>query len=328
MTKTILEVNNLSVDFNGQNGLVNVVKDISFKVEAGECLGIIGESGCGKTITSLAIMQLIPPSGRIASGEIIFEDLKLRELGQKRMESLRGSKLAMIFQNPMSSLNPCFTIGKQLVDVAKRHSSGVSKQKAHNIVISRLRAVGFSDPESRFYSYPFELSGGLCQRAMIAMALLSTPRLLIADEPTTALDVSIQAQILDLIKELQDKLNFSLIFVSHDLAAVQHMASNILVMYAGNMVEYASAETFFKEPKHPYSKGLLNSCLSLNIDRNKPISGINGEPPDLFNKPKGCPFEPRCTMAQALCCAEKPALVMLEDGRMIACHLFGSKGVD
>lgn len=315
----ILEVKNLRTYFDTPRGELRAVDDVSFTVHAGECLGIIGESGSGKTVSCLSVMGLIDAPGRIVSGEILFMGRDLRRLSPAEMEEIRGSGISMIFQDPLTSLNPVFTVERQMTDVIRRHRR-CSQKEARQQAIERLAQVGVPAPEERMGQYPFQLSGGLRQRVMIAMALSCEPKLVIADEPTTALDVSIQAQILDLLQDLKAQLNFALIFVSHDLGVIANLSDRVIIMYAGKALEHAPTETVFTAPAHPYTYGLLRSAPSLSSDRRNPLNPIEGVLPDLTHLPPGCPFEPRCNRRTAECAAAMPALVSHGPEHLLACH--------
>ena len=290
--ENILEVKGLKTQFFTESGAVKAVDDISIEVRRGEVLGLVGESGCGKSVTSLSIMRLISQPGRIVAGEIVFDDENLLELSEKRMMDIRGNRISMIFQQPQSSLNPVFRIGNQLAEVIILHQD-VNKQEANQRVIELLRMVGIPEPEARANSFPHELSGGMAQRVMIAMALACVPELLIADEPTTALDVTIQAQILDLMRNLRSQMETSIILITHDLGVVAEMCDRVNVMYAGRIVEEADIVELFKNPKHPYTAALIGSTPVLG-ETDKELTTIPGSVPNLINLPPGCKFAPRC----------------------------------
>ncbi len=315
---TILSIENLVTSFKITGNYINAVDRISFKVKEGKTLGIVGESGCGKSVTSLSIMRLIPePPGKITSGKIIFENKNILELSDNEMRSIRGNKMSMIFQEPMTSLNPVYTIGNQIAEVFTLHK-GVSKKEALELSIEMLNQVRIPSPEKRIDNYPHELSGGMRQRIMIAIALACKPKLLIADEPTTALDVTIQAQILALINTLQKENNMSVVLITHDLGVVAETCDDVVVMYAGKIVERASAQELFSSPKHPYTLGLLNSIPKLG-EKKKRLHTIPGIVPSLGNLPKGCRFQDRCPLVSAECKIVEPELVKLESGREAAC---------
>ncbi len=304
----LLDVQNLKVRFDTHQGSVRAVDDVSFHVEEGEILGLVGESGSGKSVTNLALMGLIPsPPGTVSSTRILFDGQDLSTASRKEMQKLRGDRMSMIFQDPMTSLNPLLTVGRQLTEVLEIHR-GLSRKEAAKLSAEGLADVGIPNPESRLAAYPHELSGGLRQRVMIAMALLCQPRLLIADEPTTALDVTIQAQILELMKSLQHKYGTAIILITHDLGVVAGMANRVNVMYAGRLVESAQTEALFAAPTHPYTRGLLSSVPTLEGSPEEELFSIPGQPPDLAALPTGCAFRPRCSFAVDRCEAEAPPL--------------------
>ncbi len=314
---TILRVNNLKTYFDTESGVVRAVDGVSFEVEAGRTLGIVGESGCGKSMTAYSILGLVPqPPGRIAGGEILFEDRDLLQLSSRQIRDIRGNDIAMIFQEPMTSLNPVFTVGEQIAEAVRLHQ-GADRKDAWRRAVELLDLVDIPLPEERAASYPHELSGGMRQRAMIAMAISCDPRLLIADEPTTALDVTIQAQILDVLRRLQEELGMGLILITHDLGIVAEMAHEVLVMYAGQVVEQAEVKTLFGRPRHPYTRGLLASVPTMSSGT-EDLSTIEGTVPDPVDFPAGCRFAPRCDFAVAAC--EGPqALRDAEDRHVIRC---------
>jgi peptide/nickel transport system ATP-binding protein len=316
--KQLLKINQLSVDFRTANGRLNAINNVSLEVGIGEIVALVGESGSGKTITSLSIMRLIDyDNGQITQGEIILNNQSLAGLSQKEIGELRGKKIAMIFQEPMTALDPVFSIGLQITEVIVRHKR-VSKAQAWDEAVSLLQRVGIPEPELRMKQYPYELSGGMRQRAMIAIALACGPELLIADEPTTALDVTIQAQILNLLKELRAEFNMSILLITHDLGIAAEMADRVVVMYAGKVVEQASVHQLFEQPTHPYSQGLLQSIVTMDSDRSTRLYTIQGSIPSLSNLPVGCRFHPRCPHATDLCRSEEPPLLKLH-GREVAC---------
>lgn len=318
---TLLEVKNLRTHFWTEDGIVPAVDGISFAVREGEFLGMVGESGCGKSVTSLSIMGLLPkPMGRILpESRILFGSTELTELPEQEMRKIRGNRISMIFQEPMTSLNPVFKIGDQLAEVYRLHR-GFSKEAAWKEAASALKMVGIARAEKIVHEYPHALSGGMRQRAMIAMALACRPALLIADEPTTALDVTIQAQILELMKELQATLNTSVLLITHNLAVIAETCSRVIVMYAGRIIEEASTAELFDSPLHPYTQGLLHSIPSLSHDRES-LDSIPGIVPNLLNLPEGCRFAPRCPKAMDICRAEYPGMRRAAGGRRAACHL-------
>ncbi|MEP6701858.1 MAG: ABC transporter ATP-binding protein [Betaproteobacteria bacterium] len=314
----LLEVSDLSVDFRTDDGVFRAVDHVSFFLERGRSLGIVGESGCGKSVTALSIMGLVPqPPGQMAGGEVRFDGVDLLRLNAAAMRDRRGNELAMIFQEPMTSLNPAFTIGDQIVEGLLRHRT-LSREAARTQAIEMLRRVRIPSPESRFDAYPHHLSGGMRQRAMIAMALVCSPKLLIADEPTTALDVTIQAQILDLMRTLREETGTAVILITHDLGVVAEFADDVLVMYAGRVVERASVAALFASPQHPYTIGLLGSIPRLDIEQER-LATIEGQVPMRLSKVKGCAFAPRCPFATQHCRDEAPPLTDLGEGHLAAC---------
>ena len=321
MGEKILEVNHLKTYFHTDAGLSKAVNDVSFFVEKGKTLGIVGESGCGKSITSLSIMGLVEtPPGEIAGGEIIFEGEDLLKKNEKEMSKIRGKKIAMIFQEPMTSLNPVFTIGQQLIETLMLHED-MTKKQAKERAIEMLKMVKIPLAEKRFHEYPHQLSGGMRQRVMIAMALCCNPELLICDEPTTALDVTIQAQILDLIKELQEKTGTSVMMITHDLGVIAEIADDVMVMYAGKIVERATCDQIFEKPMHPYTYGLMQCIPKLDDDDTERLSVIEGMVPSFDDMPKGCAFCPRCKEAREICKQKMPELTEVE-GRMVRCFKY------
>ncbi|MCI1966432.1 MAG: ABC transporter ATP-binding protein [Oscillospiraceae bacterium] len=318
--EALLEVKNLRTYFHTEAGLVKSVDGVSFRVEKGKTLGIVGESGCGKSITSLSIMQLVEtPPGKIEGGEILFEGENLLNKTEDEMREIRGKKIAMIFQEPMTSLNPVYTIGKQITEALLLHEK-ISKHEAKARALEMLKLVRIPLPEKRFNEYPHQLSGGMRQRVMIAMSLSCNPQLLICDEPTTALDVTIQAQILELINELKEKTGSSVIMITHDLGVISEVADDVMVMYAGKVVEQASTDEIFENPLHPYTVGLMNCIPKLNSDVDT-LPTIKGMVPSFDNMPKGCAFCPRCSMAKKICEQKAPELVDV-DGRKVRCFRY------
>lgn len=320
MTDNLLEVNNLRTSFRDKDGkMVPAVDGVTFHVARGETLGIVGESGCGKSVTSLSVMRLIPePPGRIEADSILFDGVNLLSLGAAQMREIRGNDISMIFQEPMTSLNPVFTIGHQIGEAIELHQ-GLSREKAEAMAVEMLRKVGIPSAEKRVKEYPHQLSGGMRQRVMIAMALSCNPKLLIADEPTTALDVTIQAQILDLIKDLRDDMGMSIILITHDLGVVAETVERVLVMYAGKVVEEAETVELFENPKHPYTEGLLNSIPRLAERTQERLYVIKGTVPHPLHMPKGCRFNPRCPYAQEKCINESPELVSVGENHKVSC---------
>ncbi|OIP66971.1 MAG: peptide ABC transporter ATP-binding protein [Oscillatoriales cyanobacterium CG2_30_40_61] len=315
----LLEVKNLAVKFFTLDGVVHAVNGISYQVYPGETLGIVGESGSGKSISVLSILGLIPsPPGKITQGEILFEGKNLIQFNSQQLQQLRGHEIAIIFQDPMTSLNPVLTIGKQLTEALQIHLKLTSEQ-AKSRAIQLLKQVGISSPEKRLKSYPHEFSGGMRQRVMIAMGLGCQPKLLIADEPTTALDVTVQAQVVELVKQLKNAQGMSVIWITHDLALLAGLADRIIVMYAGQIVEQATVNQLYKNPRHPYTIGLLESLPRLDQIRQEPLKAIEGTPPNLIDYPLGCPFAPRCRFAIEHCFQENPQLELIETEHQVAC---------
>lgn len=319
MSDKILQVNNLRTSFNTNQGKVTAVDGISFYLNSSETLGIVGESGCGKSVTSLTIMRLIPqPPGVIDSGEIFFKGTDLLKISEKDMQEVRGNKVSMIFQEPMTSLNPVFTIGNQIAEVFEKHQA-CSKKEAIEKSIEMLRKVGIPSPETRVNDYPHQLSGGMRQRVMIAIALACNPEILIADEPTTALDVTVQAQILELMKVLQKEYGMGLIMITHDLGVIAEVSDRIMVMYAGQVVEEGRTSEVLKNPKHPYTQGLIRSVPNPELEQER-LQTIPGIVPSLFDLPKGCRFQERCTYKEKKCEAPEAQLLLdFENGVRAAC---------
>ena len=322
MGKKLLEVKDLSVSFNTYAGEVQALRGISFSVDRGETLAIVGESGSGKSVTVQTIMRLIPmPPGEIKNGEILFEGEDLVKASIERMRELRGGKIGMIFQDPMTSLNPTIKVGKQIMEGILIHKN-VTKEEAKQQAVEMLRKVGIPKPEERFHQYPHEFSGGMRQRAVIAIALSCEPDLLICDEPTTALDVTIQAQILDLINELKKELNIAVILITHDLGVVAETADRVVVMYAGEKLEEAPVRELFKNPKHPYTWGLLKSLPRLDMKMGEKLVSIPGTPPDLLKPPVGDPFAPRSEYAMKIDYERKPPMIDLGNGHFVKSWLY------
>jgi peptide/nickel transport system ATP-binding protein len=316
--RALLEVRNLSTHFQVDDGEFPAVDGVSFSLEPGRTLGIVGESGCGKSVTALSIMRLIPnPPGRIASGEVLFEGVDLLKLKPAEMRERRGNQISMIFQEPMTSLNPAFTVGDQIVEVILRHRP-VTKPQATAHAIEMLRRVRIPSPERRFEEYPHKLSGGMRQRVMIAMALACDPRLLIADEPTTALDVTIQAQILDLMRRLREETGAAIMVITHDLGVIAEIAHEVIVMYAGRVIERAEVGALFRDPQHPYTIGLLGSIPRLTSEQAR-LTTIEGVVPNPLAMPAGCRFHPRCPFALEECLRLDPPLREIKPGQFAAC---------
>jgi len=300
---------------------VRAVDDVSFEVDEGKTLGLVGESGCGKSVTSLSIMRLVPsPPGRIVGGQVLFGGRDLLKLDKEQMRRVRGNDISMVFQEPMTSLNPVFTVGDQIMEAIRLHQ-GSDKREARSRAIEMLRLVKIADPEERIDVYPHQLSGGMRQRVMIAMALSCNPKMLIADEPTTALDVTIQAQILDLMKELQQKLGMALLLITHDLGVVAEQADEVAIMYAGKIVEEAAPDAIFSRPLHPYTLGLLNSVPGIGGVKKKRLEAIPGVVPNPLDLPGGCRFRDRCPKAAGICAEGEPELVEKGQGRRVACYM-------
>ncbi|MFH8614004.1 ABC transporter ATP-binding protein [Streptomyces sp. NPDC017979] len=320
-SKPFLSVRDLSVQFSTEDGVVKAVDGLSFDLQRGKTLGIVGESGSGKSVTNLTILGLHNPKNTTIGGSIELEGQDLTNASEKQLETLRGNKMAMIFQDALTALSPYYTIGRQISEPFRKHT-GASKKEARDRAIEMLGKVGIPDPKARVDDYPHQFSGGMRQRAMIAMSLVCNPQLLIADEPTTALDVTVQAQILDLLKDLQQEFGSAIILITHDLGVVANTADDLLVMYAGRAVERGSVREVLKEPQHPYTWGLLGSMPRLSAGVDEPLQPIPGSPPSLLNPPTGCPFNPRCAhvdlVAGGRCTSERPPL---PDGRAAACHI-------
>ena len=316
----LLEVDDLKMYFHTQDGVVKAVDGVSYTLDRGETLGVVGESGSGKSVTSLTIMGLIEmPPGRIEGGDVRYRGKSLLQMSDEEMQQIRGNDIAMIFQDPMTSLNPVYTIGRQLGEGLRLHR-GYTKEQATQRAIELLGLVGIPNPEQRVKDYPHQFSGGMRQRVMIAMALACDPDILIADEPTTALDVTIQAQIIELMKEMQEKNGNAIVMITHDLGVVADVADKIMVMYAGRPVEFGTAEEIFYNPIHPYTWGLVRSIPEQVTDEKKPLTPIKGNPPSLVNLPKGCSFAPRCPYATDKCRSERPETYTTETGHYARCH--------
>ena len=321
-TETVLEVRNLCVEFQTAEGTVQAINGLDYTLHAGEKLGIVGESGSGKSVSSLGIMQLIPnPPGRITAGEIVYKGEDLLKKSEREMEKIRGNEISMIFQEPMTSLNPIHRCGSQIVESLRLHR-GMGRKEAMAEAVRMLKAVGIANPEARAGEYPHQMSGGMRQRVMIAMALACRPRILIADEPTTALDVTIQAQILDLIRELNRETGTAVLFITHDLGVVSELCDTVIVMYTGRIVEQAPAEELFRDPKHPYTVGLLEAIPRITRER-KPLAAIAGMVPNPTERIQGCSFWPRCPRATDRCRQEAPPMTRLSEDRKVRCWLYG-----
>ncbi len=316
----MLDIKNLKTSFFTHVGEIKAIDDVSIYLKKGETLGIVGESGSGKSVTMLSLMGLLPENGKVVSGEILFEGKDLSKLTDKEMEKIRGNRIGMVFQDPMTSLNPVFTIGNQLIETLLEHKK-ISKEEAKKKSIEYMSLVSIPDPEKRMKQYPHEFSGGMRQRIMIAMAICCNPDLLIADEPTTALDVTIQAEILDLMKDLRNKINTSIILITHDLGVVADICERVNVMYAGTVVESGFVRDIFYNPKHPYTIGLLNSVPNPKKLIKERLIPIKGHPPDLLKPPPGCPFAPRCKHTMKICLKNRPPLYNISEDHKAACFL-------
>jgi len=323
----LLEVKGLKTQFFTQDGVVKAVDGVSFYVNEGETLGIVGESGCGKSVSVLSVMRLIPqPPGKIVDGEVLFDGRDLLKVSDDEIRKVRGNKIAMIFQDPMTSLNPVLTIGRQIGEALELHM-GMNKKESRKRSAELLDTVGIAEAGDRLDDYPHQFSGGMRQRAMIAMALACNPRLLIADEPTTALDVTIQAQIVELVKRLRDEIGMAIIWITHDLGVIAGLADRMQVMYAGHVVEEAPVKELYADPRHPYTLGLLGSLPRLDELRRDKLKSIEGLPPDLIDLPSGCPFQPRCVYAVEKCGRERPELGPVGPRHLIACWVDVTEGV-
>ncbi len=322
----LLEVKDLQTSFFTDAGEVKAVNGVSFNLERGKVLGIVGESGSGKSVTAYSIMQILAGTGKIVGGSIKLDGQELVNAGEKVMKDVRGNKVSIIFQDPMTSLNPTYTIGSQLKEAILLHTDRDKKQ-AYDRAVEMLRLVNVNEPEKRMKQYPHELSGGMRQRVMIAMALACEPDILIADEPTTALDVTIQAQILELMKDLQEELGMAIIMITHDLGVVAQMCDEVVVMYAGSICEQGTADEIFYNPQHEYTKGLIRSLPSANTAGQK-LKPITGTPIDLLNMPKGCAFAPRCDAAMKICIDTKPERILVNDDHAAACWMCIKNALD
>ena len=317
----LLEVSDLHTAFSTDDGVVRAVEGVSFTVDRGQVLGIVGESGCGKSVTMLSIMRLLSSRQSNTTGRVMFDGTDLLATSSREMQRIRGKEIAMIFQDPMTSLNPVYRIGWQLAEAARLHNPGMSKAQANDRGAEMLTAVGIPSPRERLANYPHEMSGGMRQRVMIAMALMNDPKLLIADEPTTALDVTTQAQILELIRKLRTEFDSAIVFITHDMGVVAELCDEVVVMYAGKVVERGSVTELFRNPQHPYTWGLLGSLPGRNL-RSKRLYSIPGSPPSLLHPPAGCRFAERCAHAMDICRTDEPVLgAMANDPHLVACHL-------
>lgn len=319
----LIEFKGLKTYFNTEGGVVKAVNDVSFKIKKGEVVGVVGESGCGKSVTAMSLMRLIMPPGKIVEGEIFYEGKNLMELSEAEMRAIRGNDISMIFQEPMTSLNPVFTVGKQIMESIVLHRK-VGRAEARKLAIDMISLVGIPDADKIVDRYPHELSGGMRQRIMIAMALSCDPKLLIADEPTTALDVTIQAQILDLMRDIKGKLDTAIMLITHDLGVVAEMADYVVVMYAGKVIEEGPVEVIFKNPMHPYTIGLLRSKPVLNQVQDR-LYSIPGQVPSPINMPDNCYFNKRCEFCFDRCRAEQPELMLVESDHKVSCFKYGGE---
>lgn len=314
----ILEVKNLNIGFDLIDGFKQAIYNVSFSLEKGKTLAIVGESGCGKTISTMSVLQLLPETAKIKSGEIFYNGNNLLSFSQKQMQKIRGKKIALIPQDPMTSLNPLYTVGNQLLEVIELHQ-GLKGKEAYDVAVNSLERVKIPDAKEKMKSYPHEFSGGMKQRVIIAMALACNAEIIIADEPTTALDVTVQAQIMDILHEVKEKYGLSVILITHDLGIVAQNADKVAVMYSGRIVEYADVEELFKNPKHPYTKALLNVILDVNSTK---VETIEGQPPSITDEIKGCPFHLRCKDCMDICKKEEPVLKQINEESQTACHLY------
>ena len=322
----LLEVKELRTSFFTDAGEVKAVDGISFQLDRGKVLGIVGESGSGKSVTAYSIMQILAPTGKIIGGSVKLDGQELVNAGEKVLRTVRGNKISIIFQDPMTSLNPTYTVGHQLMEAILLHTKR-NKKQAHERALEMLRLVNINQPEKRLKQYPFELSGGMRQRVMIAMALACEPDILIADEPTTALDVTIQAQILDLMRDLQKQLGMAIIMITHDLGVVAQMCDEVVVMYAGSICEQGTADEIFYNPRHEYTKGLMRSIPTADT-KGQRLQPITGTPIDLLNMPAGCPFAPRCESAMKVCLTQRPERMLINDDHMATCWMNIKQGVE
>ena len=320
MSEHVLSVKDLKTYFHTATGIAKAVDGVSFTLDAGKTMGIVGESGSGKSVTATSIMRLLPQNGKIMGGEIDFDGVDMMKLSKKQLVALRGNEIAMIFQDPMTSLDPVFKVGNQMVEMICAHQN-VTKEAARAMAIEALGRVGIPNPEKRMDAYPYELSGGMCQRVFIAMAICSHPKIIIADEPTTALDVTVQARVLELLRELQRNLNTGILLITHNLGVVWEMCDDVMVMYAGQTVEKAETKELYAEPLHPYTWGLLDSIPRLSDESKGMLTTIPGVPPDLRLTGECCNFCNRCRYAQDICRTSVPPLVEVKPNHFVACHL-------
>lgn len=321
MREELLSIHGLKTYFHTRKGTVKAVDGVSFDIKRGEIFGLVGESGCGKSVTALSIMRLVPdPPGKIVGGDVLFEGKNLLAKSEEEMRKIRGGGISMIFQDPTSSLNPLMKVGDQIVESIQEHQ-GLDKAEAREKVIEIMESVGISSPSLRFSEYPFEFSGGMRQRIMTTIAISSNPSLLIADEPTTNLDVTIQAQILDLIKSISESNDISVLFITHDLGLIAWLCNRVAVMYSGKIVELVDTQTLFADPEHPYTAALLKCVPKTTGRKQKRLKVIRGRVPDLINVPSGCRFHPRCPYAMEICSKEEPQTVEIAPGHLVSCHL-------
>lgn len=322
----ILKVQDLETQFFTREGVVHAVNGVSFHLKEGETLGVVGESGCGKSVTMMSMMRLIPsPPGKVVNGTAQYQDKDLLKMSDEEIRHIRGSQISMIFQDPMTSFNPVLTIGRQISEPLETHMA-MNKQQALERSAEMLKTVGIPNAKDRLNDYPHQFSGGMRQRAMIAMALTCNPQILIADEPTTALDVTIQAQIVDLVKRLRDELGMAIVWITHDLGVVANIAHRVAVMYGGYIIEEASVYELYANPRHPYTLGLLGSLPQIHEESHRKLFSIEGMPPVLYQKPTSCPFAPRCSFVTARCWQENPVLEPVSDGHRVACWVDTSNG--
>lgn len=321
----ILKIDNVHTSFYTSNGEVTAVRGVSFNLEKGEILGVVGESGSGKSVTSMSILRLLAASAKIKKGQVLFKNKDLLKLSKKEMRTVRGNEISMIFQDPMSSLNPLMPVGKQVAEMMKIHSPKMSKGELKDEVVKLFEMVKIPEASTRFKAYPHEFSGGMRQRVMIAIAIACKPDILIADEPTTALDVTIQDQILKSLRKLKEQMGMSIIFITHDLGVVAELCSRVIVMYGGMIMEESLIDDIYENPMHPYTMGLLNSIPSINQDRHTKLDPIPGSPPDMLNPPSGCPFSPRCAYAKNICGRELPPMEAISDNHKSRCWLLSKE---